>query len=55
VFIAFAMRMRIEEAKNSIGGSRKLDMLDGHLLVKDPRHPSRITIRHHPENNPGYF
>jgi hypothetical protein len=30
-------------------------MLDGLLLAEEPRHPSRITIRQHPENNPGYF
>jgi len=35
--------------------SRKLDMLDGLFLTKDPRRPSRITIRHHPENYPGHF
>jgi hypothetical protein len=47
--------MRIEEATNLIGISRKLDVLDGLFLAKEPRHPSRITIRQHPENNPGHF
>jgi hypothetical protein len=35
--------------------SRKLDMFDRLFLAKDPIQPSRITVSHRPENNPGHF
>ena len=35
--------------------SRKFYMLDGLFLAEDPLLPTRIAIRHHAKNDPGYF